>query len=245
MLEIFFSEMGTFYNFKNKSLLINHWFNYGSIREKLNEQDYYEKVIKEEPEIRIWYNSNQPIFLASFYWLCSFLKDIDYKGIVYRESNVKIIGSDLYGLTKNDIIKLTNNRNLIPEQEIETSSIKWKQLCKENTDFRIIKNGELVSDFPDKKSNLSESEKSVFNAIKKLRISTTTGLQGSSVVANIMGFYNDFNVGDQTIWAIIQKLSNRETPLITLIPTRTNTETNSYRDFECKLTKEGDRLTIN
>lgn len=243
MLELFFLRESSGYNFKDEVLVINHCFNYGDINKHLNETESYKEIIKKNQELRVWFNCQQPMFLSGFYWLCNLLSDIDYKGILYRESNVRIIDDELYGLTKEDVRNVIDNRNLVTHDEIKENSTKWKQLRKENTYFRIINNNELISDFPDA-NYLSESELSVLNAMKSLGITSKNAMRGSNVVGEIMGNYNDYNVGDQTISAIIQKLASREPALIELIPLeqRRDELEDIYGNHELCFTEEGVRL---
>ena len=244
MLELFFLVESSGYNFKNEILVINQCFNYGDIHKHLNETESYTEIIKRNQELRVWHNCQQPMFLSGFYWLCNFLVNINYKGTLYRESNIRIIDDECYGLSKEDVRNVINDRNLVSNNEIKENSKKWKRLCSENAYFRIIRNNELISDFPVSKNNLLESELSVLMSMESLGITSKKAMRGINVVGEILGNYNDFNVGDQTICAIIQKLVNREPALIELIPLAQSIDEldDIYGNHELRFTEAGARL---
>ncbi len=244
MLELFFLGESSGYNFKNEILVINQCFNYGDINKRLNEIESYADIIKKNRELRVWYNCQQPMFLSGFYWLCNFLVNIDYKGTLYRESNIRIIDDKCYGLSKEDVRNVINDRNLVSNNEIKENSKKWTRLCNENAYFRIIKNNELISDFSVSKNTLSESEQSVLMAMKSLGITSKKAIRGIIVVGEILGNYNDFNIGDQTICAIIHKLVSRTPALIELIPFEQSIDEldDIYGNHELRFTEAGVRL---
>lgn len=238
MLEIIFNNVIPGLK-KNNLLLIDEVFCWGDIAEKKSNYDAYVKRIEKETEIRVWY-SNSQLGLSGFYWLCKLLTDISYGGNVYVENSSKEIDGEQWSLDTEDVLRVENTRNLLSPETIKENSVKWQKLCFENSDVRIIKNNELVSDIPDNENELTETELIVLRIMKDLEITVEKSKDVALIIGTLLERYPKILNNDFAIFMIIKRLSEKNNPLIELIPvSRRIKDSNDYLYFKCKFSELG------
>jgi hypothetical protein len=220
------------------ALAITHRFNYGNIVVKMPEYEDCVKALESESEVRIWY-SNSPVELSGFYWFCNLLADTGYKGKVYTEQSSKTMGkSDRCGLADEDVCKVINNRNFLSGEEIKQNSSKWKKLCAENAEYRIVKNDELISDLPDASNGLTVSEKTVLKIMNALRVTTTRAEHAAKIIGQTLMDCPNVICNDEVTFKIIKKLAAYANPYI-VIHCAKEYEPSCYRYCECTFTDFG------
>ena len=237
MLEVTFNNDWCAHRIGKNVLNIAHGFNYGNITEKIPEYDDYVKAVKDETEIRVWY-SNSPMELSGFYWFCKLLADIGYEGKLYTEKSAKTIDGRNVALTDEDVQNVINNRNLLSSEEIKSNNLKWEKLCAENSDFRIVKDDELISDIPDASDDLTVSEKTVLKIMRDLDITTSRAGRAAVIIGTALYSYPKITSNDDVTFKIIKKLAGYANPYIELHYSKKD-ESCSYRYCECMFTELG------
>lgn len=220
------------------ALTITHRFNYGDITEKIPEYDDYVKAVNGETEIRVWY-TNWPVELSGFYWFCNLLVDIGYKGNLYTEESCKTVGLEKWNLTTEEVHKVINDRNLLSYEEIKQNSLKWEKLCGENSEFRILKKDELISDIPDASNGLTISEKTVLKTMRALHVTTKKAKAVASIIGQALCQYPKITCNDAVTLKIIKKLAESETPYIVIHCPKEYDLSNYMYCGECMFTNLG------
>lgn len=236
MLEVTFNSWCA-HKISGNTLDIAHRFNYGNITNKIPEYDDYVKTVKGEAEIRVWY-SNSPMELSGFYWFCNLLFDIGYEGKVYTEKSTKMIDGKDWALADEDVRKIINDRNLLSIEEIKQNNLIWKKLCAENSEFRIVKDDELISDIPDANDGLTVSEKTVLETMRALHITTSHAEHVAKIIGQALCDYPKIICNDDITFEIIKKLAAYANPYVELHYSKED-ELFSYRYCECMFTELG------
>lgn len=236
MLEVTFDSWCA-HKISENTLDIAHRFNYGDITAKIPEYDDYVKTVEDETEIRVWY-SNSPMELSGFYWFCNLLVDIGYEGKVYTEKSTKMIDGKDWALAEEDVRKVINDRNLLSIEEIKQNNLIWKKLCAENSEFRIVKDDELISDIPDANDGLTVSEKTVLETMRALHITTNHAEHAAKIIGQALCDYPKIICNDDITFEIIKKLAAYVNPYVA-IHYLNEDDSSSYMYCDCMFTAFG------
>ncbi len=147
-----------------------------------------------EKEIRVWYSVN-PDALAGCYYICALLED----------SNVKIKVIFQGDFDKTQYTEVKKFERTLTDEEIHQNAEKWKKLCEENQNFRTVKEGELVSDFPDFRDGLTTVQRSILFVMNEIGLSSQKSHKPSAKTFTAMWDYEPF--GDYMVYSQIFRLT--------------------------------------
>ncbi len=236
MLEVTFGSWCA-HKISENALVVAHRFNYGDIVAKIPEYDDCVKAVDGETEIRGWY-SNSPVELSGFYWFCKLLVDIGYEGKVYTEKSTKTREGKDWSLTDEDVCEVINDRYLLSCEEVKRNSVKWKKLCGENSEFRIVKDDELISDIPDANDGLTVSEKTVLEAMRDLHLTTCNAVPAAKIIGTAMGNCPRIACNDDVTFKVMEKLAGYAHPYVVIHRSKED-ESCGCMNCECTFTDWG------
>ena len=203
----------------------------------------------DEKEIRIWY-SDFPADLAGFYYLCSILDGKDIKVNViyegdYNKTNKKpwgVSGWGSFSFDAEEIKKANEVTRILSKEQIHETAEKWNKLREENYPVRTVKNGELVSDYPDYRDGLTSVQRSILLTMFELNLKSEGPAANTGKVIGTTMLHELH--GDHLIYSNILNLKNNQLNPYSLI-TGTTGRKSGYRYEEIKLSKYGEALLKN
>ena len=150
-----------------------------------------------EKEIRVWY-SETPDKLAGCYYICALLEDSNVKiKVIFQGDFDKTRYEDCF-----DYGEAKKFERTLTDDEIHQNAEKWKKLCEENQNFRTVKEGELVSDFPDFRDGLTTVQRSILFVMNEIGLSSQKSHKPSAKTFTVMWDYEPF--GDYMVYSRIR-----------------------------------------
>ena len=169
--------------------------NFWSSIEKTHERAL--SLLKEK-EIRVW-DSVNPEALAGCYYICALLEDSNVK--------IKVIFQRDFDTDCYDYGEVKKIERTLTDEEIHQNAEKWRKLCEENQNFRTVKEGELVSDFPDFRDGLTTVQRSILFVMNEIGLSSQKSHKPSAKIFTAMWDYEPF--GDYMVFSQIARLTQK------------------------------------
>ena len=159
------------------------------------------EAINNKNKIRIWTTHSQIDAYLMFLYICNFFSNIDYDlYVLYSDEFDKECYSPAC-MNENELEKLLKFEHKLTKQEIKEHSNEWKQIVRDDSDMRIIKNGKAIS------VSFNYYDDIILNKLKELGEVKTV-----SLVGNLM---KDIHLYDTVFTYLIDRLIKDKKIIIT------------------------------